>query len=75
MEGDSGCPVCKGDYEISIHALRVEGDISYRDQVLNHPCISIHALRVEGDEVTAEVDARKLADFYPRPPGGGRPVR
>ena len=34
--------------------------------------ISIHALRVEGDDTTL-VLGRTTADFYPRPPGGGRP--
>ena len=34
--------------------------------------ISIHALRVEGDE-RRRVNARALCNFYPRPPGGGRP--
>ena len=33
--------------------------------------ISIHALRVEGDECRFLRSAR-YADFYPRPPGGGR---
>ena len=55
---------------ISIHALRVEGD-----QGARHPyCtvhISIHALRVEGD-AAAGAQIRCGADFYPRPPGGGR---
>ena len=36
--------------------------------------ISIHALRVEGDECRFLRSAR-YADFYPRPPGGGRPPR
>ena len=42
-------------------------------QPLKSP-ISIHALRVEGDEAEAggEIDKR---NFYPRPPGGGRPRR
>ena len=36
-------------YQISIHALRVEGDQRY-DQSTGSRCdISIHALRVEGD--------------------------
>ena len=36
------------------------------------PDISIHALREEGDDgVTATNDVK--ADFYPRPPRGGRP--
>ena len=34
--------------------------------------ISIHALRVEGDAGTV-VWAQVWDDFYPRPPGGGRP--
>ena len=34
--------------------------------------ISIHALRVEGDQI--EYTRKKAkTDFYPRPPGGGRP--
>ena len=33
--------------------------------------ISIHALREEGDR-SASVDNRRRADFYPRPPRGGR---
>ena len=35
--------------EISIHALRVEGDIDSFDSAADLPIISIHALRVEGD--------------------------
>ena len=34
--------------------------------------ISIHALRVEGDELS-EAEAAAPTNFYPRPPGGGRP--
>ena len=34
--------------------------------------ISIHALRVEGDPKRAKLSAIAY-DFYPRPPGGGRP--
>ena len=33
--------------------------------------ISIHALREEGDAFSAAM-VRSLADFYPRPPRGGR---
>ena len=36
--------------EISIHALRVEGDMTQAYSP-NKPCISIHALRVEGDRL------------------------
>ena len=35
--------------EISIHALRVEGDSSKTSRYAKHSAISIHALRVEGD--------------------------
>ena len=34
--------------------------------------ISIHALRVEGDQEAKAADAASR-NFYPRPPGGGRP--
>ena len=34
--------------------------------------ISIHALRVEGDLRRADITKHR-ANFYPRPPGGGRP--
>ena len=33
--------------------------------------ISIHALRVEGDAGAVRL-FKKIDDFYPRPPGGGR---
>ena len=57
---------------ISIHALREEGDSAART-VIGFETISIHALREEGDDRIAQ---RKddLADFYPRPPRGGRPL-
>ena len=35
--------------------------------------ISIHALRVEGDEQDRNI-SNVATDFYPRPPGGGRPL-
>ena len=55
---------------ISIHALRVEGDTINLDALVPK-LISIHALRVEGDQPTPE-QLQARADFYPRPPGGGR---
>ena len=36
--------------------------------------ISIHALRVEGDDADDGAVQKAPADFYPRPPGGGRPL-
>ena len=56
---------------ISIHALRVEGDILPGAVVDTVLVISIHALRVEGDQPAIWI-ASVMADFYPRPPGGGR---
>ena len=38
------------------------------------PIISIHALREEGDPLQTSA-ARLPANFYPRPPRGGRPAR
>ena len=58
------------DRVISIHALREEGDWHrYGASVLLS--ISIHALREEGDEKQRQLYQRQ-ADFYPRPPRGGR---
>ena len=55
---------------ISIHALRVEGDLHSQIScsLIN---ISIHALRVEGDSVGGSI-VSGIGNFYPRPPGGGR---
>ena len=58
--------------EISIHALREEGDLQKGNVfVWVVPEISIHALREEGDPFHARF-RRWKADFYPRPPRGGR---
>ena len=59
------------DFEISIHALREEGDVGCPHIGLKS-IISIHALREEGD-VLAQGFGSTLDDFYPRPPRGGRP--
>ena len=37
------------DHAISIHALRVEGDLPHKNAEVIKLVISIHALRVEGD--------------------------
>ena len=62
------------EYYISIHALRVEGDVIYIFIFVFVPSISIHALRVEGDHPSAKSISKKFY-FYPRPPGGGRPFQ
>ena len=58
-------------FEISIHALREEGDIINVDELHTTP-ISIHALREEGDLSKTRLATASFY-FYPRPPRGGRP--
>ena len=55
---------------ISIHALREEGDSVYIHMVVSL-FISIHALREEGD-IQVAIAFLDSFDFYPRPPRGGR---
>ena len=57
--------------EISIHALREEGDVIDGNNAVSYE-ISIHALREEGDALLPSMTP-KQAHFYPRPPRGGRP--
>ena len=61
-----------GTDEISIHALREEGDLVIFFLFLLLP-ISIHALREEGDYAGMAQQLRGTQYFYPRPPRGGRP--
>ena len=66
-------PACgKPRQDISIHALREEGDITFYGIRQDKIWISIHALREEGDYYTG-LDGSGVNDFYPRPPRGGRP--
>ena len=63
-------PLCRSGRQISIHALREEGDTAAAAAAgLDH--ISIHALREEGDAPGGGNHAQH-EDFYPRPPRGGR---
>ena len=57
---------------ISIHALREEGDFNTPSIGQDNNTISIHALREEGDIVCAR-SRPDSKNFYPRPPRGGRP--
>ena len=59
---------------ISTCALREEGDRLLKAQKEGKLYISIHALREEGD-TGAMPQMLHAADFYPRPPRGGRPRR
>ena len=56
---------------ISIHALREEGDDTTVDLSGYVEKISIHALREEGDKAPCSVSQAGYY-FYPRPPRGGR---
>ena len=56
---------------ISIHALREEGDVVKASQCADPPDISIHALREEGDQCGLPAPGSAV-DFNPRPPRGGR---
>ena len=58
---------------ISIHSLRVEGDI-YQNLHPKNKVISIHSLRVEGDHNHSTKSGTEQ-DFNPLPPCGGRPVK
>ena len=71
-EGDAASAAPFGGLMISIHALREEGDLHEADMCAAHIDISIHALREEGDVLRAG-DFQGGANFYPRPPRGGRP--
>ena len=57
---------------ISIHALREEGDSSAHRLTHVQRTISIHALREEGD-LRHSRDGGVRTYFNPRPPRGGRP--
>ena len=59
------------DILISIHALREEGDRTATRRSATRK-ISIHALREEGDHLLRSWRLA-AANFYPRPPRGGRP--
>ena len=59
------------DHQISIHALREEGDPALPVLLRCHT-ISIHALREEGDRTRRQMVSGS-SNFYPRPPRGGRP--
>ena len=59
------------DGNISIHALREEGDGCRPFEADLRGVISIHALREEGDSIRMGLVCC-MVYFYPRPPRGGR---
>ena len=62
----------EGFSQISIHALRGEGDDKLCDYITIPYMISIHALRGEGDYRSLSRPCCQKLDFNPRPPWGGR---
>ena len=72
-----GRPAASGFYkttvDISIHALREEGDPVQRFLKAVDILISIHALREEGDG-HSDKNHQSDRNFYPRPPRGGRHI-
>ena len=58
--------------QISIHALREEGDDVVGGYNVSTGAISIHALREEGDPHHVVYVQLLTGYFYPRPPRGGR---
>ena len=65
MEGDAGETGELNNTQISIHTLRVEGDVSSLGTPSCVPYISIHTLRVEGDwGVTCDGSQRCLISIH-----------
>ena len=62
-----------GIWDISIHALREEGDCVRHNHSYQQGLISIHALREEGDRYD-QTYQQGLENFYPHPPRGGRRI-
>ena len=58
-------------YHISIHSLRMEGDVLGVTIHNTDRIISIHSLRMEGDQ-SALRQGQKCSHFNPLPPHGGR---
>ena len=56
--------------DISIHTLRMEGDLNTLHDPVTVMSISIHTLRMEGDP-QVEYHPRHNGYFNPHPPHGG----
>ena len=72
VEGDLPCGDADRRRKISIHALRVEGDASFLD---GFPHVAVFLSTPSGWRATMPCisSGRYSINFYPRPPGGGRP--
>ena len=71
MEGDLDVMDIPIHIDISIHSLRMEGDISCFAFSNAGSKISIHSLRMEGDS-SCLADSLASVYFNPLPPHGGR---
>ena len=71
-EGDNNINKSTRPLEISIHALCEEGDNARIRAAKRRRMISIHALCEEGDLPCRCSSRSAAANFYPRPPRGGR---
>ena len=69
MSLSNRCPT----WEISIHALREEGDPSV---LASSPIMSLFLSTPSARRATVERNHKRFIkkDFYPRPPRGGRPT-
>ena len=62
-----------GTNNISIHALREEGDLC-GIIIHNRRNLFLSTPSARRATIAQAVDVDRLVDFYPRPPRGGRPV-
>ena len=56
--------------KISIHSLRMEGDVVYQLQLVGDVGISIHSLRMEGD--IFETDVSRVSTIFQSTPSAWR---
>ena len=74
VEGDSACVSASCKARLFLSTPSGWRATTFRAAQGHRTPISIHALRVEGDAFDSIRHLLHPFDFYPRPPGGGRPV-
>ena len=72
-EGDSACPALVGSAQEFLSTPSARRATKPRRRERSRQNISIHALREEGD-AAGDGTGRRMGNFYPRPPRGGRPA-
>ena len=72
-EGDSACPALVGSAQEFLSTPSARRATKPRRRERSRQNISIHALREEGD-AAGDGTGRRMGNFYPRPPRGGRPT-